>query len=102
MKGKLLLVNSVRFAEEGLVINSDTINYSKIDLIRLQVPKKGNNPNKMYSSTHFLTIFIITDRPISISMSLSNKESTKLIEEIKQHIKDHIIEYYDSEIFASD
>ena len=102
MKRKLLFVNSVRFTEEHLIINTNTINYCDIDLIRLQIPNKGSNPSKVYSSTHFLTIFIITNRPISVSMNLSNKESKELIEEIQQHIKDHIIEYYDSEIFVSD
>lgn len=102
MINKLLGLCSIKFDEQNLYINKKTINYKDIDCLIVNAPKKGTDFSKVYSSTHFITIFFITDIPMMISIDLSLKESKTLIENIKKYIKDYIIDNYESEIFASD
>ena len=102
MMEKILGLYSIKFSERNLYINKKTISYNDIDCFIINIPKKGMDYSKMYSSTHFITIFTTIDIPIKIAVDLSNKESELLIENVKKYIKDYIIDNYDSVIFATD
>ena len=99
---KILGLHSIKFSEQNLYINKKTISYDDIDCFIINIPKKGMDYSKVYSSTHFITIFTTIDIPIKIAIDLSSKESKLLIENVKKHIKDYIIDNYDSVIFATD
>ena len=102
MMNKILGLHSIKFSEQNLYINKKTISYDDIDCFIINIPKKGMDYSKVYSSTHFITIFTTIDIPIKIAIDLSSKESKLLIENVKKHIKDYIIDNYDSVIFATD
>ena len=102
MMNKILGLHSIKFSEQNLYINKKTISYDDIDCFIINIPKKGMDYSKVYSSTHFITIFTTIDIPIKIAIDLSSKESKLLIENVKKYIKDYIIDNYDSVIFATD
>lgn len=102
MMKKILGLHSIKFSEQNLYINKKTISYDDIDCFIINIPKKGTDYSKVYSSTHFITIFTTIDIPIKIAIDLSSKESKLLIENVKKYIKDYIIDNYDSVIFATD
>ena len=99
---KILGLYSIKFDAQNLYINKKTISYNEIDCFIINIPKKGIDYSKVYSSTHFITIFTTIDIPIKIAVDLSSKESKLLIENVKKYIKDYIIDNYDSVIFATD
>lgn len=99
---KLFGLSNINFTKDYLLIDNTAICYNDIDLLRLCIPQEGSSFNAIYSSIHFITIFLTTDKPLEISINLSNKEKLELIENIKTFIKDYIIDDYDSEIIDSD
>ena len=102
MMEKLLGLHSIKFSEQNLYINKKSISYNDIDCFIINVPKKGMDYSKVYSSTHFITVFTTIDIPIKIAVDLSTNESKQLIENVKKHIKDYIIDNYELEIFVTD